>query len=104
MYSKRHAIKLAKEFIVMLENGKIKISRAFLFGNCAKGNSHEYSDIDLAISSPDFSGFRFEDLGKIAKFKLKASADIEVHPFKDSDFNQGNPFVKEIITTGLKIA
>jgi hypothetical protein len=34
---------------------------------------------------------------------INSSTDVELHPFRPEDFNEDNPFVKEIIRTGIKI-
>ena len=36
-------------FLMSLIGQGLHIERAFLFGSYAKGNPHEYSDIDLAV-------------------------------------------------------
>ena len=40
---------------------KYSIMGAYFYGSHAKGTSHKWSDIDLAIISPDFSEDLFED-------------------------------------------
>jgi len=40
---------------------------------------------------------------KLNKYILKISIDLEVNPFRTKDFTEDNPFVKEIIQTGLKM-
>lgn len=104
MYSKLAAVEAVTDFINLLKNAGIEIKEAFLFGSYASDTPDQNSDIDVAIISPDFNGFRFDDLGKIAPYKILSNPDIEVHTFSKSDFNPENPFVKEIISTGLKVA
>ncbi len=82
---------------------KIEIVQAYLFGSSVKGKSHEWSDIDLAIVSPDFSGDSFEDSKMLFPFILQIDRSIEVHPFRPGDFSLDNPFIKEIVETGLRI-
>lgn len=62
---------IIKKFIFALESNNIKINRAILFGSFAKGNSNEWSDIDVALVSDAFIGKRFIDREKIRKYKLK---------------------------------
>ncbi|EKD28764.1 MAG: nucleotidyltransferase, partial [uncultured bacterium] len=76
---------------------------AYLFGSYANGKYNKYSDIDLALVSPSFSGFRFEDAKRLNPLVLKINSSIEVHPINEKDFNNPNPFVKEIIENGIKI-
>ncbi|MBI4727172.1 nucleotidyltransferase domain-containing protein [candidate division TA06 bacterium] len=82
----------------------IKIDAAYLFGSSINGKDLKHSDIDLAIVSPDFSGFGFADRKKLNPLILKFGASLEVHPFKKSDFLRKDPFIKEILKTGIKVA
>jgi predicted nucleotidyltransferase len=86
-----------------LDRHNIPIKEAILFGSYAKGNHHEWSDIDIALVSEIFTGDRIDDKDKIRKVTLSVSSQIEVIPFSVSDFNQYNPLVKEILTTGMKL-
>lgn len=88
---------------VSLVSDEFPLNEVYLFGSYARGNAREYSDIDLAIVSDKFEGIRFFDKKKLNKYLLKSSYDIEVHPFKTEDFTIENPFVKEILETGVKI-
>ena len=88
---------------LQLVSKKINIVQAYLFGSSAKGKRHEWSDIDLAIISPDFTGDSFEDSKLFFPFILKVDRAIEVHPFHPDDFSPANPFVKEILASGVKI-
>ena len=74
----------------------IEIKSAYLFGSYANGSDNKYSDIDLAVVSKSFSGFRFDDAKMLNPIVLKINSSIEVHPFKDKEFKKSNPFVKEI--------
>ncbi|HPJ36696.1 MAG TPA: hypothetical protein PK358_17805 [Spirochaetota bacterium] len=42
-------------------------------------------------------------MDKIRKYTLSVSSMIEVIPFAVEDFNEENPFAKEIIKTGIRI-
>ena len=96
-------INLIKTFIAKAESDKIKISEVILFGSYAKGNYNEYSDIDLALVSENFEGMRFNDNMRLMKSVLSVSSDIETHPFTPFDFTSDNPFVNEILRTGIRI-
>ena len=102
MYSQADIKNIVSKF-VSLASVEFPINAVYLFGSYAKGNAIEYSDVDLAIVSDKFEGSRFFDKQKLNKYILKTSIDLEIHPFKTADFTEDNPFVKEIIQTGLKI-
>ena len=69
----------------------------------AKGNYDDWSDIDLALVSEIFEGIRIKDRSMIRPITLKVSSDIEVLPYRPQDFNTDDPFVKEIIDSGIRI-
>ena len=73
----------------------IFISKAYLFGSVAKGTSHRYSDIDVALWSNDFLGCTPIDLERFAKVKSRFPL-IEVHTFALGDTATDNPFIEEI--------
>jgi len=96
-------IELVRKFVEVLDNSQLKIEEAYLFGSYANGNQNEYSDIDLALVSEKFSGIRFFDNETIIDHTSPAFANIQTHPFLPDDFIRSNPFVKEILKTGIKI-
>ncbi|MBW2635849.1 MAG: nucleotidyltransferase domain-containing protein [Deltaproteobacteria bacterium] len=82
---------------------KYRISRVYIYGSFAKGTNHKWSDIDLAIISPDFSDDTLSD--RLVLMKLGASIDdrIEPYPFSTSRFNETDPLVNEICENGIQI-
>ncbi|MFH2091168.1 MAG: nucleotidyltransferase domain-containing protein [Pseudomonadota bacterium] len=93
----------AKEYIHLLNKNGLMISQAFLFGSYVHGHYTELSDIDIALVSDKFEGIRFNDRNRIRKFKFEINPDIEPMPFSNKDFTKDDPFVKEILETGLRI-
>ena len=91
------------QFITELAQNNIKIEQAILFGSYAQGTYNDWSDIDLAIVSRAFEGERFKDRNKIRKIKLHVSSDLESIPYSPAEFNKEDPFVKQILDTGVKI-
>ncbi len=96
-------IQIIHRFIDELTKNNITIEQAMLFGSYAQGTYNKWSDIDLAIVSKAFTGDRFEDKKKIRKIKLAISSDLEPLPFTINEFTPDNPFVKNIIETGMRI-
>jgi predicted nucleotidyltransferase len=94
---------LIKSYMETLEKSGIHIDNAFLFGSYSRGTYNEFSDIDIALVSKSFTGNRIKDRDKIRKHTLSTSSMIEVIPFSIDDFNELNPFAKEIIKTGIRI-
>jgi len=81
----------------------LRLQAVYLFGSYAKGHSHEWSDIDLAIVSSDFSGDSFDDSKRLIPYILNVDTAIEVHPFRPEEFSADNPFVQEILDTGIRV-
>ena len=95
--------KTIDKFLNALLQNDIPIKRAILFGSYARGTQNEWSDIDLAIVSDVFIGNRFDDRKRIRPINLSISADLEVLPYTPEDFTEDDPFVKEIIETGIEL-
>ena len=90
-------------YISLLEKNKLRIESAYLFGSYAKGLQKEFSDIDIALISPDFCGKRFLDIDKIRKFKFMINDRISPLPYRPEDFNESDFFVKEILSSSIKL-
>lgn len=54
-------IEIAEKFFELLKASNFRIEKAILFGSYIKGNVTEWSDMDIAVISPDFSGIGFYD-------------------------------------------
>lgn len=104
--SKRIAIEKATELIKLLKENRIHISRAYLFGSAVndKSKHSEMSDIDLAIISDDFPGFRIDDNKKIIPFVVQVDPMIETHPYTEKDFNESMFAQQEIIAKGIELS
>lgn len=79
------------------------IQGVYLFGSYAKGTNNEDSDIDVAIIINSNSN-TFDLLVELMMYTRNIDLRIEPHPIKIEDFEAGNPFVQEILDTGLKVA
>ena len=82
---------------------KYSIIRAYIYGSFAKGTSHKWSDIDLAIISPDFSDDLFEDRLYLMRLAISIDDRIEPRPFREESFNRNDPLVDEILKNGLQL-
>lgn len=105
-YTQEYAIDRVKEFAQLLKKNNIKIQAIYLFGSFAKTEKvdFEWSDIDVAVVSNDFCGYRIEDNKKLIPLAVQIERRIETHPFTVNDF-ENSPFVKdEIIKKGIKLS
>jgi predicted nucleotidyltransferase len=94
---------LLKKLISTLNERKITISEAYLFGSYADRSASKYSDIDVALVSDEFTGVRYLDIKKIGRIVRKIDYRIEVHPFSLKDRDE-SMFLAEIIRTGIRVA
>jgi uncharacterized protein len=83
-----------------LEQSNYAIDKMVLFGSYAKGNPHKNSDVDVAIWSTQFKGIRVLDIEQLAPI-ISQFNDLELHPFAITDTTINNPFVAEIMATGI---
>ena len=80
-----------------------KIDAIILFGSYAKGTENENSDIDIAVISSDFKDI-IEDGAKLIGLTWKIDTRIEPHPITTEDYEKvSNPFVREVVDTGIKV-
>ena len=100
---KEIAYQKIKEYIRLLEENQIRVWRLYLYGSYAKGVFNEDSDIDLAVflEKEDLDGF--EEDAQLMKLRRKVDIRIEPHPFARSDFDETNPYIKEIVESGERI-
>jgi predicted nucleotidyltransferase len=80
-----------------------RLDSAYLFGSHAKGTSNQWSDIDLAVVSPDFSEDLYEELLVLMRLAAEIDDRIEPKPFRSDMFTSNEPLVNEIQKTGLKL-
>jgi predicted nucleotidyltransferase len=92
-----------ERYLQALHHNNIPVKEAILFGSYARGNYHQWSDIDIALVSEIFGGDRIADKDKIRRITLSISSELEIIPFSPNDFNLQNPFAKEIMETGIKL-
>ncbi|MBI5603394.1 MAG: nucleotidyltransferase domain-containing protein [Deltaproteobacteria bacterium] len=91
------------QYIDRLKDNRVGIWRLYLYGSYAKGTQHPESDIDLAVflDKEDIDGIK-DDL-ELMQLRWDIDLSIEPHAFARSDFDETNPYIKEIITTGERI-
>lgn len=94
-----------QSFIRLLRNEGISVSKILVFGSYAKGNAQPWSDIDLAVISPQFRHNLFDQAVKLKALVSQIDPLIEPHPFSPQDFASKHPLIVEIKKYGkpLKI-
>ena len=75
----------------------------YLFGSYVRGDFTDNSDIDIAVVGENFSGDAYEDTLMLMRKRRNIDSRIEPHPFTVKDFDLSNPYVKEIVDTGIRL-
>ncbi|MCL2070452.1 MAG: nucleotidyltransferase domain-containing protein [Treponema sp.] len=86
-------------------NQVMPIDKAVLFGSHAKGYATESSDVDICFFLKDYNGKQrveilAELIGMGGKYKNIA---FEPMVFKSSELQNDNPFIREILSTGIEL-
>jgi predicted nucleotidyltransferase len=91
-------------FIKELERKKIKVAKIILFGSRASGRAHEYSDIDVAVVSPDFGNDSYREGANLFEIACAIDSRIEPVPISLSSYENDTwiPIIYEIRKTALK--
>ncbi len=90
------------DFTTLLER-EITVQAIVLFGSYCNGVPHEWSDIDLAVISPDFESLRMSyRQTMISRLALKGDRRIAPIGYPLSEYRDPGPhsFLREIIRTG----
>ncbi|MDR1870336.1 MAG: nucleotidyltransferase domain-containing protein [Deltaproteobacteria bacterium] len=80
------------------------ISKVYLYGSYAKGTPNEHSDVDVCF----FLTYMYDEnciniMCTLLNLSHKYELWIEPYFFEVSDLETDNPFVKEILRTGIEI-
>lgn len=96
--------KKISDYITSVAAQNTGLIKAYLFGSYAKKTDRTDSDIDLALIIENLDDDKRFDL-QVKLMLMAADFDvrIEPHPISNRDFNFNNPFVAEIIKTGIEI-
>ncbi|MBI2431352.1 MAG: nucleotidyltransferase domain-containing protein [Candidatus Hydrogenedentes bacterium] len=94
---------IVQAYLSRLGEHHVPVWRVYLFGSYAKGTAHPDSDIDLAIflDQDEIDGFR-EDV-HLMRLRWGIDLRIEPHAFARSDFQDMDPYVREIVASGQRV-
>lgn len=90
------------DFVERLEKG-IRVEAVVLYGSHANGAPNEWSDIDVAVISPDFEGvplWRRQEM--IAVLTVHRFRGLSPMGYPPSEYHNPGPhsFLREIVKTG----
>jgi predicted nucleotidyltransferase len=96
-------LKKVKSFLDKIRHNGFHISQAYIFGSYARGHADKWSDIDIAIISPQISNDRFEERIKLTELALSIDERLEPLPFNPGNYSDDDPFVRQIKTEGVAV-
>ncbi len=96
-------INSVKRFLYKLDEMGINIEAAYLYGSCVKGRQHKWSDIDIALISPDFSEDRFDERVRLTMIASEIDDRIEPVTYRPDNFIDEDPLVWEIKKEGIQL-
>ena len=93
-----------QDFLLTLQIKGLRIKEAYLYGSFAKGKQGEWSDIDIAVVSPDFSDNRLEERIKLMRIASDIDDRIEPTPYQPDAFVDEDPLVWQIKQEGMPLS
>jgi uncharacterized protein len=92
------------DYIKLVQQKYPDFESVYVFGSCARANSNQDSDIDLALIFRDLDDSkRFDIQVQLMLLASQIDTRIEPHPISHNDFYSDTPFVVEIKRTGFEI-
>lgn len=92
------------EFVQLLKQQGVNVSKVILFGSYAKGRANPDSDIDIVIVSAQFGQDTAEEMMLLRKIALKVDSHIEPVPLSPEDLNDNySTFAQEIKRYGIEV-
>lgn len=103
----RAAIRIVRRYLAQLPAVGIHAKRAILFGSFARGDSTEWSDIDLIVIAPEFD--RKYTLSLVEEpWNARAGADNRIEPIpcgeREWETEEGRPILDIARRDGIVIA
>ena len=97
--------RIIQKFVAILLNKGIRIEQVILYGSYASGNITPYSDIDIAIISPDFGNDKFEESKLLLQTAWRVDPRLQPVPISSESFikNTWIPLFHQIKEHGIEI-
>jgi predicted nucleotidyltransferase len=97
----RQAVRKVKQFAEIVRR-HLPVCEVLLYGSHAKGRSHRYSDIDVAVVVDEYTGDLFGMKARL--FRLRREIDVRIEPLLIERKHDPANFLEEIQRTGKLIA
>lgn len=88
---------ILNQFVEALRREKIPLQRLFLFGSVARGEQHEWSDIDVAVIGPAFDKDRIEEMARLHFIAQRIHPAINPVPLRPEDLHDRFSIIAEAI-------
>ncbi|MEK7880627.1 MAG: nucleotidyltransferase domain-containing protein [Deltaproteobacteria bacterium] len=99
----RAILRKVEAFVKELKRQKIKVAKVIIYGSRVSGKARKYSDIDVAVVSPDFGKSNWS--AKL--FEIAGEIDTRIEPVAISLESYKNdtwiPLIYEIRTKGIEL-
>lgn len=103
---KQDVIEVIRKYILSLTEIDISINKVILFGSQLKGDSDDWSDIDIAVISEDFGKDILNERILVSRIAYHIDPRLDVHPFSLEEFENESwkTIIHEIKLNGIEIA
>lgn len=104
--AEKQIIEKIKNYVNILKQNNINVYKVFIFGSHALGNANEFSDIDVAIISPDLGKSYLQEMKILLKLARNIDLMIAPDPYSMQAYinaQKGDFLWQEIINKGESI-
>jgi predicted nucleotidyltransferase len=91
------------ERFLAVVRGRLRVNAAYLYGSQAAGSARPWSDIDVAVISPDFSEDLFQERVTLMQWAAAIDDRLEPQPFTPERFSPNDPLASEIFHKGVRL-
>jgi predicted nucleotidyltransferase len=103
MLTRNAAIEIVDNYAREIQLEGIHLRNVIMYGSFAKGTQQEWSDIDVALVADEFKGLPTDHYYFAHITIKKPYVRIEANTYQTDYFLKGDPFIDEIIKTGIAI-
>jgi len=82
---------------------RVRVLQVVLFGSHARGEADTWSDVDLAVVSPDFAQMSHRNvMDLLVETVLETDSSVEIRPYTPRDLREARPtnFLGHILAEG----
>jgi predicted nucleotidyltransferase len=97
---KKQAVAIAELFADAVKE-HFQVKKVVLYGSQAKGNSHELSDIDIAVIIEETKDDFLDSEAKL--YKLRRTIDLRIEPILLEESKDASGFIQQIMKEGQVI-